>query len=168
METPAEEKEFNSEEIQWIKMEGSWSALPATQTISEILRSLHTSEGLNSWIKQCRLDTNLISDGFHTFGELYEHRIELFIALCRVYDYTFTYHHDIENLPWRSLCHSDGSAWDGWFIMGLGRSPGEQKTYHLPMSKWEETAFCETLERAPEYDGHTPQDVLERLKKTVI
>ena len=37
----------------------------------------------------------------------------------------------------------------------------KQITYHLPLSKWEETGFAETLEKAPEFDGHTPDDVLE-------
>ena len=26
------------------------------------------------------IDTNLISDGYHTFGELYDHRFALFLA----------------------------------------------------------------------------------------
>lgn len=115
-----------------------------------------------------RIETNNISDRYHTFGELYEHRITLFIVLCQVYNVlrlTSFGTYDIDNVPWRSLAHPDGSKWEGWFIMGLGRSAGEQKTYHLPISKWEETGFCETLERAPEYDGHTPQDALERLKR---
>lgn len=32
--------------------------------------------------KEGLVDTNQISDGYHTFGELYEHRIALFRALC--------------------------------------------------------------------------------------
>ena len=100
------------------------------------------------------------SDGYHTFGELYEHRIALFIALCRTYADT---HFPIE--VWRSKLHFDGSSFDGWFIMGIRKEKGNQITYHLPMSKWDETDFAETLECAPEWDGHTSADVLERLKK---
>src|SRR4051812_9247234 len=70
------------------------------------------------------VDTNLISDGYHTFGELYEHRIELFIALCR----------RNQDIAWKSLTHSDGSSIEGWFLMGLYETKGEQITYHLPMS----------------------------------
>ena len=66
---------------------------------------------------------------------------------------------------WRSLKHSDGSSWDGWFIMGIGLKPGKQITYHLPVSRWEDTGFVETFERAPEFDGHSSDDVLERLKE---
>ena len=30
--------------------------------------------------------------------------------------------------------------------------------------RWEETNFAKTLDKAPEFDGHTPADVLERIK----
>lgn len=104
-----------------------------------------------------------ISDGYHTFDELYEHRITLFIALLR----TCAAWYDMEGAkeqPWRSKLHSDGSSYDGWFILGIYKDKGYQITYHLPDSKWEETDFAETLEKAPEFDGHTSEDVLERLK----
>jgi len=98
-----------------------------------------------------------ISDGYHTFDELYEHRVALFIALSKKCS------KDIS--VWRSKLHSDGSKYWGWFIIGIDKRKGRQITYHLPEEKWEETNFAEELEKAPEYDGHTPEDVLERLKK---
>lgn len=102
-----------------------------------------------------------VSDGYHTFGELYEHRITLFIALCAEIDaHTPTGH------VWRSKLHSDGTGIDGWFIMGIGQEPGTQITYHLPRSKWADTDWLGTeLERAPAFDGHTSADVLERLRR---
>jgi hypothetical protein len=114
-------------------------------------------------------DTNKISDGYHTFGELYEHRITLFIALCK------ELHRERERATreggmvryiktWRSKLHSDKTSFEGWFVLGIGKDAGDQITYHLPMSKWDETSFAETLECAPEFDGHTSNDVLERLK----
>ena len=42
-----------------------------------------TAEEINQLIKNHKIETNLVSDGFHTFGELYEHRIVLFIALAK-------------------------------------------------------------------------------------
>jgi len=48
--------------------------------------------------------------------------------------------------------------------MGLTAADGKQITYHLPIERWDETWFAETLDLAPEWDGHTPADVLERLK----
>lgn len=104
------------------------------------------------------IETDNVSDGFHTFGELYAHRIELFIALCRQF----------KNIPgkvWRSRFHSDGSHFDGWFVLGINKSKGNQITYHLPDSKWCDTEFAELLVQAPLFDGHSPTDVLERLKR---
>lgn len=107
------------------------------------------------------VNANLVSDGYHTFAELYEHRITLFIALCqKMADFP-----EKDTIVWRSKKHSDGSEWDGWFIMGIGVRQGEQISYHLPISKWDETGFCETRIMAPEWDGHTSNDVLERLKQ---
>lgn len=67
---------------------------------------------------------------------------------------------------WRSRRHSDGElAFGGdWFVLGIAKSSSFQMTYHLPIGKWGETEFAETLEKAPEYDGHTSDDVLIRLK----
>ena len=105
-----------------------------------------------------------VSDGYHTFDELYEHRIVLFIALCKILYADPQYQTGQKADIWRSKLHSDGTSFDGWFIMGIGRNKGEQITYHLPISKWDETEFAETREKAPEFDGHTSDDVLERLK----
>lgn len=107
-----------------------------------------------------------VSDGYHTMDELYDHRIELFIQLC----YQKWYHEVVcnegRNNIWRSKKHSDGElAFGGsWFVLGINKEEGKQITYHLPISRWEDTDFAETLETAPPYDGHTPNDVLERLK----
>lgn len=108
------------------------------------------------------VDPNLVSDGFHTFGELYEHRITLFIALC--YSIMANHGHSQEFKVWKSKLHHDGSSYDGWFIMGIGKVKGEQISYHLPMSKWDESVNIPEYEKAPKWDGHTSNDVLERLK----
>lgn len=119
---------------------------------------------MNKMITKITIDgiekTGLISDGYHTFNELYEHRIILFIALCKWLKLSV----EKEHQPWRSLTHHDGSVFIDWFIMGIGKEKGKQITYHLPLSKWDETNFVETLEKAPKWDKHTPSDVLERLK----
>jgi hypothetical protein len=105
-------------------------------------------------------------DGYHTFEELYDHRFALFIALCK----TLAKQIERDGLsavpnPWKSLKHSDGSMYEGWFVMGINYNKGTQISYHLPNCYWEELAMIETLEKAPEFDGHTPADVVERLKK---
>ena len=67
---------------------------------------------------------------------------------------------------WRSKKHSDGElAFGGtWFVLGIGKENGKQMTYHLPIDRWDECGFAETLEQAPEFDGHSSDDVLKRLK----
>ena len=103
-------------------------------------------------------------DGYHTFDELYDHRITLFIALCKQIVERSMYSGDYN--VWCSVLHSDGSKFDDWFILGIGKEKGKQITYHLPAKYWNEVCeFAVSLERAPEFDGHTPDDVLERLKK---
>src|SRR3990167_9044607 len=91
-------------------------------------------------------------DGYHTFDELYEHRHTLWIAFCEV-----NYSEFSSNI-WRSKLHSDGSSFDGWFILGFREEKGEQMSYHLPIRLWEATNFAKTLEKAPEFDGHTSDD----------
>lgn len=103
-------------------------------------------------------DDMQVSDGYHTMDELYDHRITLFIALARSLR---------AHKVWRSKRHSDGElAFGGtWFVLGIGVEAGKQITYHIPIERWEETNFAFTVETAPEWDGHTSADVIERLKK---
>lgn len=126
---------------------------------------LYTAQELNEIIanKDHYIDANQISDGYHTFGELYEHRIALFRALCS-YMNGVVDHETYHNAPWKSKVHSDGSIMDGWFIAGLGILSGEQITYHIPISKWD-TWPADAILIAPEWDGHTSADVLKRLSE---
>jgi hypothetical protein len=108
-----------------------------------------------------KVDTGKISDGYHTFDELYDHRITVYIALCYELWNTNPY---IKVPVWRTIMHSDGSVWDGWFILGIFEESGKQITYHLPMKRWEECFFAKELAKAPEFDGHTSKDVLLRIE----
>lgn len=105
--------------------------------------------------------TSNTSDGYHTFNELYDHRIELWIALCR----TLAKLEYNRPLVWMSRLHSDGTAFDGWFVLGVNQWRGGQITYHLPDTRWEECEkFANVWDYAPDFDGHTSMDVLKRLK----
>ncbi len=123
-------------------------------------------QSLNLLIINGGFDTDKISDGFHTFEELYAHRIELFITLCKslmtIQDLTPP--NPSRPKIWKSKNHSDGTSHEGWFIMGIGITQGRQITYHLPMSKWEQTSFVLELDKAPEWDGHNSHEALQRLK----
>lgn len=97
-------------------------------------------------------------DGYHTFDELYDHRIALFIALSN----TLQKYHD-KQIVWKSKKHHDGTMFDGWFIAGIYTAKGKQISYHLPIKDWSKLE-CPEFENAPEWDGHTPSDVVERLR----
>src|SRR5688572_25737216 len=97
-------------------------------------------------------ETGDISDGYHTFNELYDHRIALFIALMRSHNH----------LAWKSMEHNDGTMHDGWFIVGMNLPTG-QVTYHLPVSYWGKLNDITNLHRAPAWDEHTPEDVIHRI-----
>lgn len=130
--------------------------------------NFHTHPGMELRLHvpddHCIIDREFIKngdffDGFHTMEELYDHRITLFITLCKYLRAPYA-----PNI-WRSKVNGDGTTWDGWFVMGVGKEIGKQITYHLPIRRWSETDFVEeTLDQAPEFDGHSSQDVLDRLK----
>jgi hypothetical protein len=102
-----------------------------------------------------------VSDGFHTFEELYDHRVTLFLALCRELKRSGR-----GREVWRSRRHHKGGSpmYRGFFIMGISAEPNKQISYHLPLKRWKEASFARTLANAPAWDGHTPADVIKRLK----
>ena len=107
----------------------------------------------------CEYDTKLIdeipaadvekmSDGYHTFADLYEQRLILSAALAK-------------NNPnaWKSKRHEDGSVpfGGGWFIMGFDTDEGCY-TYHYELKDWE-LFQCKELDKGKPWDGHTSKDV---------
>lgn len=95
-----------------------------------------------------------VSDGYHTFRELYDHRRALTVALAR----------SIPGLSWRSKQHHPDSdaMFDGYFIVGLSL-PSGQVTYHYKLEHWDDFNGVRVLDHAPPYDGHTPAMTIERL-----
>ena len=102
---------------------------------------------------QIEIESGGISDGYHTFDELYEHRCALFAALAT---------HNPE-LGWKSRRHYASSSYPGWFIAGMRLPPGPI-TYHLPDRFWEIVRVPEQ-EYGDQWDGHTPDDVIQRLRR---
>ena len=92
------------------------------------------------------------SDGYHTFNELYHHRAVLFSVMVR----------DHQELAWKSKLHHDGTMYDGMFIVGI-ETPQGQATYHYDIDPYWDMFDCRELGRAPEWDGHTPSDAIERI-----
>lgn len=91
------------------------------------------------------------SDGYHTFNELYYHRMILFKVICQFR----------RTLAWKSKEHHDGTMYEDYFIVGVTTPEGDY-TYHFHMDHWEEFRVVE-LARAPKWDGHEPKDVTRLL-----
>lgn len=104
-------------------------------------------------LKEQKPITGDTSDGYHTFNELYHHRAVLFSVIVR----------DHKDLAWKSTKHSDGTMYDGMFIVGI-ETPSGQATYHYDMAYWY-MFDCKELETAPEWDGHTPAQAIARIGK---
>ena len=98
------------------------------------------------------VDTNEVSDGYHSYGELYDHRTVLFALVTAM----------TSRRTWRSRQHEDGSMFEGMFIVGWEAEDGEV-TYHVEDRYWHVFGHCQTLERAPHFDGYTAADILKRL-----
>jgi len=93
-----------------------------------------------------------VSDGYHTFDELYFHRMILFSVICE------------QNIlkAWKSKLHYDGTMFENYFIVGIN-TPEGQYSYHYHMEYWDHFENIKEIPNAPEWDGHLPKDVT-RLK----
>lgn len=100
-------------------------------------------------------DVRLVSDGYHTFSELYDHRIMLWILLLKHYKAD----------AFKTLRDHDGASMEGYFIAGLNTEFG-QLTYHLPCIYWNHIDAAE-LPRNEGFDNHNSEDVLSRLAALV-
>lgn len=114
---------------------------------SKILR------GLADLIEPCPIYGET-SDGYHTFNELYHHRAVLFSVIVATFG----------ERAWKSKLHADGTMYDGMFIVGI-ETPDGQATYHYDIDPYWNLFRCTELGRAPEWDGHTPNQAIERIGK---
>ena len=114
-----------------------------------------------------KMDIGDVSDGYHTFNELYDYRAlynAAFFNSLAVY---------VENMGnWvvdydvhKSKKHSDGEDCfgGGWFVV-MAELPTGQISNHYPMKDWDLFNIPEK-EKANKWDGHTPQDVAKRMRE---
>lgn len=95
-----------------------------------------------------------LSDGYHTFNELYHHRAILFSVICN----------SMPDKAWKSKLHDTGDMFDGMFIVGI-ETPEGQATYHYDREPYWDMFKIRELEKAPKWDGHTPQVAIDRIAK---
>lgn len=108
-------------------------------------------EEINAFIKELQPNEGQISDGYHTFDELYDFRRAYNAALVNTHVYPCH----------KSLRHSDGELCfgGGWFIVMINLPTG-QISNHYETKYWDEFN-CEERECAEPWDGHTEKDVVE-------
>lgn len=94
-----------------------------------------------------------LSDGFHTFRQLYYQRMMLFATIVK----------QNKDRAWKSLRHEDGELCfgGGWFIVGIDTPEGSY-TYHYE-DNFYSLFDCAELEREKHWDGHTEKDVTRLL-----
>ena len=97
-----------------------------------------------------------LSDGYHTFNELYHHRAILFSVICNVF----------KDRAWKSKKHHDGTMYDGMFIVGID-TPKGQATYHYDIDPYWGMFQVKELSNAPEWDGHTPDEAINRISTLI-
>lgn len=95
-----------------------------------------------------KLKTGDLSDGYHTYNELYHHRAVLFSVICS----------QNKELAWKSKKHHDGTMYDGMFIVGID-TPQGQYSYHYDIEPYWNMFDCKELDNAPVWDGHEPRDI---------
>ena len=101
------------------------------------------------------------SDGYHTFKELYEFRKVYNAALFNEWAIKEEY---FVHKSWK---HNDGELCfgGGWFIV-VALLPSGQISNHYEAKDWDLFKIPERPEAIFEFDGHTSQDVLNRINQT--
>ncbi len=104
-------------------------------------------------------DKGEISDGYHTFNELYSYRMLYNAAFFNLLP---------KQLVHKSKRHHDGEECfgGGWFIV-MANLPTGQISNHYELKDWDLFQIPEK-EIADEWDGHTPQEAAERLHKYLL
>lgn len=122
-------------------------------------RELRTAQNLVNTLGDM---VEYISDGHHTFKELYDFRkmynASLFNEWAKSNPPTYDVH--------KSWKHNDGKLCfgGGWFIV-VALLPSGQISNHYPREDWDLFKIPEVEVVKYPYDGHTPNDVLRRLRQ---
>lgn len=121
-----------------------------------------THESINDVIVSMKdkkiLDTKKVTDKYHTFGDLYEQRAFLFSIICN----------QNKKIAWKSRKHFNEEVdpmFEGDFAVGLFTDKGPA-CFHFKLKYWNLFDVKE-IDRAPEYDGYSPKEALERFMSIV-
>jgi hypothetical protein len=98
--------------------------------------------------------TDVMDSAAHTLVELYDHRRALSRALMLLRP----------EVSWRSRAHhpTDEAIDVDRFVVGMDLPTG-QITYHYRLEDWSDFDGVVERDHAPKWDGHSREDVVERL-----
>ena len=96
----------------------------------------------------------IISDGYHSFDELYYQRMMLTktVALAAINKFD-------KDTVYRSKLHADCTIYKDFFIV-VFNTPEGNFSYHYHIMYWGVFDFLKELPNAEEFDGHTWKDVI--------
>lgn len=145
---------------------------------TDILQLNYINDLIQDGSKRDRIDANDVSDGYHTFGQLYDCRLAYNVALFNEWanPNTVRFHEDPTQFDntgttkgnqynvHKSLRHHDGELCfgGGWFIV-VAILPTGQISNHYKVEDWDLFKIPEKAEALVEFDGHTTDDVINRL-----
>lgn len=111
-------------------------------------------------IPELKFDVSKISDGYHSFEELYEFRKVYNAALFNQWAKSGLYQ---VHKSWK---HNDGELafGGGWFIV-VAVLPSGQISNHYEAKDWDLFKIPAEEKALFLFDGHTSADVLDRLKQ---
>lgn len=109
---------------------------------------------LAEWLRELKeiknqIDSGDLSDGYHTFNQLYHQRAMLFATIVN----------QNSDKAWKTHKHEDGEPCfgGGWFLVTIDTPKGAYG-YHYEDKYWD-LFKCKELEIAKHWDGYTEEDV---------
>lgn len=117
--------------------------------------SSYLNEIIKSHKKGKTINTKNISDGHHTFGELYNRELVLFRLVTSAYpklSFKSLKHYDEENDP----------IFNGDFMVGI-YTPKGPITYHFKLEYLDSFKHISYIPKGPKYDNYTEDEKNERI-----
>lgn len=105
------------------------------------------------------MSTEEVSDGYHTFAELYRYRMLYNLHAALAWSAT--------GIPVvRSKRHHDGEpCFGGEYFVVVAELATGQVSNHYKLKHWDLFRGIPEVDRAPEWDGHTPAEAADRLER---
>jgi hypothetical protein len=115
---------------------------------------------INEFVESKPEDKGEISDGYHTFNELYEYRKLYNAALFNEW-----YKNNRYDVHKSKRHHNGEKCFGGEYFIVVAMLPTGQISNHYKLEDWDLFKIKKRKQAKYPYDGHTPQDVADRLRE---